>query len=48
MTKKAFKEAMKRGLGRCILELQKAEDPQRYREAVLWGCTHHLSYDTQC
>ncbi len=48
MTKKAFKEAMKRGLGRCILELQKAEDPQRYREAVLWGCTHNLSYDTQC
>ncbi|MCM1541248.1 MAG: hypothetical protein NC121_08300 [Blautia sp.] len=48
MTKKEFREAMKRGLGRCILELDQAEDAEKYREIVLWGCTHDLSYDTQC
>lgn len=48
MTKKEFKEAMMRGLGRCILELDCAEDVERYREIVLWGCTRDLSYDAQC
>ena len=47
MTKREFKEAMMRGLGRCILELDETEDAEKYREIVLWGCTHNLSYDTQ-
>lgn len=37
-----------RGLGRCVLELESTEDTEWYREVVLWGCTHDLSYDTQC
>ncbi len=48
MTKKGFREAMMRGLGRCVLELESTEDTEWYREVVLWGCTHDLSYDTQC
>lgn len=48
MTKKEFREAMMRGLGRCVLELESTKDVERYREIVLWGCTHDLSYDTQC
>lgn len=42
MTKKEFKEAMTRGLGRCILELDHTEDVEKYREIVLWGCAHDL------
>ena len=48
VTKKGFREAMMRGLGRCVLELESTEDTEWYREVVLWGCTHDLSYDTQC
>ena len=48
MTKKEFREAMKRGLGRCVQELDYAENPEKYREIVLWGCMHDLSFDTQC
>ena len=48
MTKKEFKVAMMRGLGRCVLELDHTEDVEKYREIVLWGCTHDLSYDAQC
>lgn len=48
VTKKEFKEAMMRGLGRCILELDQTENVEKYREIVMWGCTHNLSYDTQC
>ena len=48
MTKKEFREAMKRGLGRCVQELDHAENPEKYREIVLWGCMHDLSFDTQC
>ncbi len=48
MTKKRFREAMMRGLGRCVLELDHTEDVEKYREIVMWGCTHNLSYDTQC
>lgn len=43
-----FRRCMKQGLGRCILALEQAEDVEPYREAVLWGCLHDLSYDTQC
>lgn len=48
MTKKAFREAMKRGLGRCIMELEHTENVEPYREIVLWGCIHDLAYDAQC
>lgn len=48
MTKQKFKQAMKRGLGRCVLELESADDPDQYYNAVLWGCTHNFAYDAQC
>lgn len=39
---------MERGLGRCVLELDRTENVEKYRDTVLWGCTHNLSFDTQC
>lgn len=48
MTKKEFKRAMQCGLGRCIQELHNTYDFDKYREIILWGCTHNLSYDAQC
>ena len=48
MTLKHFLDAMKRGLGRCYLELQSCDDIEKYRGAVLWGCTHPLAFDAQC
>jgi hypothetical protein len=48
MTKSEFKKAMLRGLGRCIIELDENNDIEKYRDIVLWGCLHNLSYDTQC
>lgn len=48
MTKKEFKRAMQCGLGRCIQELQNTDDLEKYRDIILWGCTHNLSYDAQC
>lgn len=47
MTKKEFKRAMQCGLGRCIQELRSCEDIEKYRDIVLWGCTHNLTYDAQ-
>lgn len=47
MTKKAFKEAMKRGLGRCIIELENEVNIEKYRDIVLYSCLHNFSYDTQ-
>lgn len=43
-----FRDAMKRGLGRCIIELQNAENKDNYRDDVLWGCLHNISFDAQC
>ena len=48
MNKKDFKKYMQQGLGRCILVLQFSENIEKYKEIVLWGCLHNLSYDTQC
>lgn len=48
MTKKEFKYAMQRGLGRCVLELQCTDHIEKYRDIVLWGCMHELAYDAQC
>lgn len=48
MTKKEFKRAMQCGLGRCVQELHNTDDLEKYREIILWGCTHKLSFDAQC
>lgn len=45
MKKKEFKAAMLRGLGRCVTAVK--QDPERYREIVLWACQRDISYDTQ-
>ncbi len=46
MTKLQIKHAFQRGLGRGVLAVR--EDPERYRELVLWACGRNLSFDTQC
>ena len=38
---------MERGLGRCYTELLSAENKEKYRADVLYGCLHNLSYDAQ-
>ena len=45
MTKKEFKEAMLRGLGRCVSAVR--QDPERYRDLVMWACKRNFAYDTQ-
>ena len=45
MTKKEFKAAMLRGLGRCVSAVQK--DPEKYRDIVLWACKKDFAYDAQ-
>ena len=39
---------MRQGLGRCVLFLHETDDIEKYKDIVLWGCLHNLSYDTQC
>lgn len=46
MTKKEFKAAMLRGLGRCVTAVQ--QDPEKYRDAILWACKRDIAYDAQC
>lgn len=46
MTKKEFKLAIQRGLGRGILAVR--EEPERFRALVLWACGRNLAFDTQC
>ena len=48
MNKKDFKHYMQQGIGRCVLHLQSSQDIEKYKDIVLWGCLHNLSYDTQC
>lgn len=48
MTKKEFKRAMLCGLGRCIQALDTEKDIEKYRDIILWGCTHEIFYDAQC
>lgn len=48
MTKKEFKRAMVCGLGRCIQTLDTEGDIEKYRDIILWGCTHEIFYDAQC
>lgn len=45
MTKKEFKAAMLRGLGRCVKAVQ--QEPEKYRDIVLWACTRNIAYDAQ-
>lgn len=45
MTKKEFKAAMLRGLGRCIQAVQ--QEPEKYRDIVLWACKRNIAYDAQ-
>lgn len=46
MTKSEFKQDLLRGLGRCVQAVQ--SEPERYRECVLWACSHEIAYDPQC
>lgn len=46
MTKKDFKSAMLRGLGRCVKAVQ--HEPEKYRDIVLWACKRNIAYDAQC
>lgn len=48
MTKKEFARAMRCGLGRCELALQRENDIERFREIVLRGCLRNPAFDTQC
>ena len=45
MTKKDFKDAMLRGLGRCMIALR--QEPEKYRDLVLWACKRNFAYDAQ-
>ena len=45
MTKKEFKEAMLRGLGRCMIAVR--QSPEKYRDFVLWACKRNFAYDAQ-
>ncbi len=46
MTKKEFKAAMCRGMGRCVSAVQ--QEPEKYRALVLWACQGDFAYDPQC
>ena len=48
MNKKDFKLCMQQGRGLCHLVLKSEKDIAKYKDIVLWGCLHNLSYDTQC
>ncbi len=45
MTKKEFKDAMLRGLGRCVIDVR--QEPEKYRELVIWACKKDFAYDAQ-
>ena len=48
MNKKDFKFCMQQGRGGCVLALKSEKNIEKYKDIVLWGCLHNLSYDTQC
>jgi len=48
MTKKRFRHDFLRGLGSALLELQDCGEPQKYYDAVMYGCLHNTTYDMQC
>ena len=47
LTESEFKQYMSQGLGRCALCLQNSENIEKYKDTVLYGCLHNLSYDVQ-
>lgn len=46
MTKQEFKQAMLRGHGRCIPAVR--QEPEKFRQFVLWACQRNIAYDAQC
>ena len=48
MTQKQFRHDMRRGLGSCLLEMERCTNIEDYREEVLWGLQYALAYDAQC
>lgn len=46
MTTIEFHNALLQGRGNCVQAVR--EDPERYREEVLWACRELTSFDTQC
>lgn len=46
MTKKQFRKSLLCGHGRCIEAAR--ENPEKYRDLIIWACTHNISFDTQC
>ena len=48
MTKSQFKETFKRGLGSAYIELKNSNHIEKYKDIVLWCCTHNTCYDMQC
>ncbi len=48
MTKKQFRHDFLKGMGSALLELQSCDNPERYRDIVLYGCLHDTMYDAQC
>lgn len=45
MTEPEFKGAMLRGPGRCVMAVR--ENPEAYRQCVLWACTRDIAYDAR-
>ena len=46
MTTKQFHNALLQGRGKCVLAVR--EDPEKYRQEVLWACRELVSFNTQC
>ena len=46
MTTNEFHNALLQGRGKCYLAVR--EDPEKYREEVMWACRELLAFDTQC
>lgn len=46
MTINEFHNALLQGRGSCVLAVR--ENPEKYREEVLWACRELISFDTQC
>ena len=46
MTITEFHNALLQGRGKCIQAVR--EDPEKYRDEVLWACRELVSFDTQC
>lgn len=47
ISKQEFRRLMYCGHGRCFAAMEQ-DDPAKYREIILYGCLHDLSYDMQC